>query len=209
MKKQLLRVALVFLVLSTVVAGAITVSADNHRQLKNRVLQRGDLPQDSQYYAEGLTQDHFPGVLSPVNIPLESEGFQNGYEVNAWYPLILQDAISEIKQSNAFVLNVVYQYQDEAQAAAALKQQLEWFHKDNITMSALVEQVDYDKSLDVAYGIKGNAFQLTYSQEGLTLVNYWFLGVKENTVILLMVDGLPDLATREVFNSLMPTVMQH
>lgn len=209
MKKQVLRWVSVFLLLSVVAVGAITTLASNHRQLGQRVLQKNDLPQGSQYYAERLTQDRFLGEPFPANIPLQSKGFQDGYEVSAWYPLVLQNSSSDVNQGSAFILNVVYQYQDAVQATTAFEEQLKWFSADSAVLSSFtVEPLYYDQALDNVYGLRGSAWQLTYSQEGQTLVNYWFLGVKENTSILLMVDGLPDPATRQVFDTLMPKVMQ-
>lgn len=219
MKKRLLWLATAFLVLSMMIAGCSVVAlGKSHGQPENalagRVLQRSDLPQDSEaYYAEQLTAHRFPGSPCPVNIPLQVEGFLDGYAVDAWYPLTLRDSVLQGKlqreQSVAFVLNVVYQYRDEVQAATALKRQLEWFHKEgNLAVDAKAEQAGYDESLAAANGVRGSAMQLTYSQEGLTWVSYWFFGVEGDTLMLLMVDGLPDRGTHEVFDILVATIVQ-
>jgi len=208
MKKQFMRLSIISLLVFLVVVSSTTIFA-NRKSLENRVLQKEDLPRGSQYYAEPLMQEHFYGVLTPVNIPLQNKGFQKGYAVNAVYPVALQDDYLEIKTNSAFVLNIAYQYQDEAQALTVFEQQIQWFLKDNITVSGNVERIYYEKSLESTFDIKGSAYQLTYMQEGLALVNYWFLGVKENTVILLMVDGISDSATRHVFDSLLPIIMAH
>jgi len=214
MKKRLLWLATVFLVLSIIIAGSsVAALGRGHGQPENplarRVLQKSDLPEDSQgYYAEQLTADRFPGPPCPANIPLQVEGFLDGYEMNAWYPFVLQDSVSQGKQSVAFVLNVVYQYRDKVQSATALERQLEWFHKQDIAMDAKAEQAGYDESLAAANGVHGSAMQLTYSQEDHNWVTYWFFGVEGDTLMLLMVDGLPDPATQEVFDTLVATIVQ-
>ncbi len=213
MKKRFLWLATVFLALSITIAGSVVALAKSQRQPENplagQVLQKGDLPQDSEgYYAGQLMDDRFPGPLCPVNIPVQVEGFLGGYEMNAWYPITLRDGNLQGKQGGDFVLNVVYQYQDKVQAAEALERQLEWFHKQDIAMEAEVHQLDYDESLATANGMRGSAMQLTYTQENQTWVTYWFFGIKGDTLRLLMIDGLPDPATREVFNALTAKVIQ-
>jgi hypothetical protein len=219
MKKRHVWSAAVFLVLSVVIAGSSLVAlGKSHGQPENplaqRVLQRSDLPQDSEaYYAEQLTADRFPGSPCPVNIPLHVEGFLDGYVAGGWYPLTLQDSVLQGKlqgkHAGAYVLSVVYHYRDEVQAATALQRQLEWFHEEgSLAVDAKVERAGFDESLAAANGVQGSAMQLTYSQEGLTWVSYWFFGVEGDTLMLLWVDGLPDPATHEVFDSLVATIVQ-
>ncbi|HUV73490.1 MAG TPA: hypothetical protein VMW79_04210 [Anaerolineae bacterium] len=219
MNKRVLWLAAAFLVLSVMIAGySVVALGKSHGQpeipLARRVLQKSDLPQDSEaYYAKQLTAHRFPGSPSPVNIPLQVEGLLDGYEAGGWYPITLQDSVLQgklqRKQAGAYALSVVYEYQDEAQAATALERQLEWFHKEgNIAVDANAEQAGYDESLAAANGVRGSAMQLTYSQEGLTWVSYWFFGVEGDTLMLLMVDGLPDPGTHEVFDILVATIVQ-
>jgi hypothetical protein len=219
MKKRLLWLAAAFLVLSIMIAGPSVVALGKsdgqpENPLAARVLQRSDLPQDSEdYYAEQLTADRFPGAPCPVNIPLQVEGFLDGYVADAWYPFTLQDGVLQgklqLKQAGAYVLNVVYRYRDDVQAATALERQLEWFHDErSIAVDAKAKRAGFDESLAAANGVRGSAMQLTYSQEGLTWVSYWFFGVEGDTLMLLWVDGLPDPGTHEVFDSLVATIVQ-
>jgi hypothetical protein len=219
MKKRHLWSAGVFLVLSAMIAGSSLVAlGKSHGQPENplarRVLQKSDLPQDSEaYYAEQLTADHFPGSPCPVNISLQVEGFLDGYVAGGWYPLTLQDSALQGKlqrnQAGAYVLSVVYQYRDDVQAATALQRQLEWFHDEgNMAVDAKAERAGFDEYLAATNGVQGSAMQLTYSQEGLTWVSYWFFGVEGDTLMLLWVDGLPDPGTHEVFDSLVATIVQ-
>lgn len=219
MKKRLLWLAAALLVLPVVAAGSSVVAwGKSHGQPENplarRVLQKSDLPEGSEgYYAEQLTADRFPGSPCPVNIPLQVEGFVDGYVASGWYLLTLQDSALQGKlqrrQAGAYALSVVCQYRDELQAATALERQLEWFHKEgNIPAHANAEQAGYDESLAAANGVRGSAMQLTYSQEGLTWVSYWFFGVEGDTLMLLWVDGLPDPGTHEVFDKLVATIVQ-
>ena len=221
MKKRLLWLGAVFLVLSIMIAGSSVVAlvalgksdGQPENPLARRVLQRSDLPQDSEaYYAEQLTADRFPGSPCPVNIPLQVEGFLDGYVASGWYPLTLQDSVLQDKlqreRVGAYVLNAVYQYRDEVQAATGLERQLEWFHQEgSIAVDAKAERVGYDESLAAANGVRGSAMQLTYSQEGLTWVSYWFFGVEGDSLMLLWVDGLPDPGTHEVFDTLVATAV--
>lgn len=213
MKKQLVWLVTVSLALSLIIVSSAVALAKNYGQPENPlaqlVLQKSDLPQHIQgYYTEQLTDDRFLGSSCPANIPLQVEGYLRGYEMNAWYPFSLQDDISQGKQSGAFVLNTVYQYRDKDQADMALNLQLEWFNRQDIAVDAKANRVGYDESLAAANGVHGSAMQLTYSQEDRTWVTYWFLGVRGNTLMLLMVDGLPDPATEEVFNTLAAKVIQ-
>jgi hypothetical protein len=173
--------------------------------LAQLVLQPDDLPGDNvNYYAEKVEEDRFLGDPSPVNIPLEAEGFLEAYAADAFYPVTLRNSESP---GGAFILNIVYQYQDEAQARQALEQQLEWFNSADIALDARIEQLDEHLSIDAAK-IQGRAFELTYSQEGLIWNTYWLFGVKENVLVFLMVDGPPDPATQEVFSTLATKVIQ-
>lgn len=218
MKKRLLWLGAVFLVLSVMIAVSSVALGKSDGQPENplaaRVLQRSDLPPDSQAdYPEQLTADRFPGAPFPLNIPLQVEGFLDGYVADAWYPFTLQDSVLQgklqRKQTVAYVLNVVYRYRDEVQAATALQRQLEWFHEEGIYGGdAKTERAGYDESLAAANGVQGSAMQVTYSQEGLTWVSYWFFGVEGDTLMLLWVDGLPDPGTHQVFDSLVATVVQ-
>jgi len=219
MKKRLLSLAAALLVLPLMVAGcSVAVLGETRGQPENplagRVLQRSDLPEDSEaYYAEQLTAHRFPGSPSPVNAPLQVEGFQDGYVAGGWYPFALEDGglqdKLERKQAGAYVLSVVYQYQHEIQAATALQRQLDWFRQEgNMAVDAKARQVGYDESLAAANGVHGRAMEVTYSQEGLTWVSYWFFGVEGDTLMLLWVDGLPDPGTHEVLDLLVSTLVQ-
>ncbi len=204
MKEQ--KLLLVFVLIVTIVfAGSVALAAGSSDRgdppLAQQVMQKSDLPEQSQaYYTKAVTEDRFPGPLCPVNIPLQTEGFLRAHEASAWYPFsvnksALRNAVQD-EQGGAFILNVVYEYQDEAQAAAALEQQLEWFHRGDIAADAQVETVN------------DNTIKLTYSQKGQTWVTYWFFGVKGNTLKLLMVDGSPVSTTHEVFDSLRSSLVQ-
>ena len=217
MKKQyLLSVSTVFLTLSIIIAGSAVAVARNQGQpetpLAQQVLQRSDLPDSEVYYAEQVTDDRFPGPLSPVNIPLQVEGFLEGYEMSTWYPCVFRgEAGKELAkdgQGGAFALNVAYRYQDKARAEVALERQLEFFKQEDLPADVRVEPVDYNEFLATANDMYGHAMLLTYPSEGTTWVTYWFLGVKGNILMLLMVDGLPDPATREVFDTLVTKIVQ-
>ena len=219
MKRRHLSLAAALLVLPLIVAGcSVAVLGETRRQAENplsgRVLQRSDLPEDSEaFYAERLTVHRFPGSPSPVTVPLEVEGFLDGYVAGVWYPFTWEDGGPqgklEGKETGAYVLSVAYHYQDELQAATALQRQLDWFHQEgNIALDARARQVGYDESLAAANGVHGRAMEVTYSQEGLTWVSYWFLGVEGDTLMLLWLDGLPDPGTHEVFHLLLSTLVQ-
>lgn len=216
-KRYLLSGLTVLMILSIIIAGSTVVAlARSHGQtetpLAQQVLQRSDLPDSEVYYAEQVTDDRFPGPLSPVNTPLQVKGFLEGYEVSTWYPCVFRgEAGKELAkdgQGGAFVLNVAYRYQDKTQAEAALEQQLEFFNQEDLPADVKVEPLDYSEFLATANDMYGHAMQLTYSQEDRTWVTYWFLGVRGNTLMLLMVDGLPDSATEGVFNALTAKVIQ-
>jgi hypothetical protein len=143
---------------------------------------------------------------------LQVEGFVDGYMAGGWYPFTLEDSVLqdklERKQTGAYVLSVAYQYQDEVQAATALERQLDWFRQEgNMAADAKAQQIGYDEFL-AASGVQGSAMEVTYPQEGLTWVSYWFFGVEGDTLMLLWVDGLPDPGTHEVFDLLLSTLVQ-
>ena len=210
MKKRVL-VSIMLVTLAVILLGgtgmvmARTQAQQHTTPLAQLVLQPSDLPGDNvNYYVEKVEEDRFPGDPSPVNIPLKTEGFLEAYAMGAFYPFALRNSDSP---GGAFVLNVVYQYQDEAQARQALEQQLEWFNSADIAPDARIEPLDDRLFIDAAK-IQGRAFELTYSQEGRIWSTYWLFGVKDSFLVLLMVDGLPDPATQEVFGTLVTKVIQ-
>ena len=204
MKKQLMWVNMISLLVFLVIVGSTTTFASSHKSLESSVLQKEDLPQDSQYYAEPLKQDHSYGVLTPINMPLQNTGFQKGYAVNAIYPITLKNNALETTTSSAFVLNIAYQYHNGTQAITVFEQQSQWFLKQNITVSGNAEHIDCDESLKTTFDIKGDAYQLTYMQEGLPLVNYWFIGVKENIFTVWPLDRFDNThRARKLINVIM------
>nr|HID14406.1 hypothetical protein [Anaerolineae bacterium] len=216
-KRHLLPVSIVFLALSIIIAGSVVTLARNQRQpetpLARWVLQRSELPKNSEaYYAEQVTDDRFPGPLSPVNIPLQVEGFLEAYEMSAWYPCVFRgEAAKELVkdgQGGAFVLNLVYRYRDSGQARAALERQLKFVQQQDVPVDVKVESADYDESLTAANDVYGRAIRITYPSEGITWVTCYFFGVKRNILMLLIVDGLPDPATQDVFDTLVTKIVQ-
>jgi len=112
------------------------------------------------------------------------------------------------QQSIVYVLNTVYQFQDEAHAAAALEQQIEFYEKSDVPEDVRIVPVSYDTSLAFRKGVQGRAYAVRYPSDGTYWESYYFLGVQGNMLVFLMVDGLPDPATESAFNALVTKMIQ-
>ena len=224
MKKQRILLIAALLVLSILVVASAAALAKGPKPPppEQQVLQKDDLPEDARIAVERrVTSASFRGPEAPANVPLQAEGFLEGYRFDAWYPCILQ---SHDGQSMVYVLHIVYQFQDKAQAAAALERQLAFYENYKRTPEYVkVDAVDLDETFIARNGVSGKAMRVEYSvalvdgadqpaplHQGDDYETYYFHGVKGDTLIFLMVDSFhpPDPATREVFDDLVPKVVQ-
>lgn len=207
--QRFLLISVLTLVLSVITVASVPAlgrgSQTPEDPLARRALQLADLEGAEAVYRESITStEGFPGALSPANLPLQAGGFLAGYRVGA--PCTVQ--LSDGQQGMVYVLNIVYQFQDEAQATAALERQIEFYEKSDVPEDVRVVPVNYDTSLAFRKGVQGSAYAVRYPSEGVYWESYYFLGIKGNMLVFLMVDGLPDPASERVFNALAAKVIQ-
>lgn len=208
-RQRFLLISTLTLVLSIItVASALALGRGSQTPedpLARRTLQLADLEGAEAMYRESITTtEGFPGPLSPANLPLRAGGFLAGYRVGA--PCTVR--LSGGQQGIVYVLNTVYQFQDEAQATAALEQQIEFYEKSDVPEDVRIVPVNYDTSLAFRKGVQGRAYTVQYPSDGVYWKSYYFLGTKGNMLVFLMVDGLPDPATERVFSVLAAKVIQ-
>jgi hypothetical protein len=204
-------VVILALLLSVVaVASALALgqsSPTSEDPLARRALQSADLEREG---AEGIYRESIsgpeglPGPPAPHNVPLQAAGFVAAYRVGA--PCTV--GLSGGRQGIVYVLNTVYQFQEESQAAAAFEQQLRFYENSGLVEDAAIVAVDYDTSLASRIGVQGRAYAVRYASEGIYWETRYFLGVKADTLVFLMVDGLPDAATERLFETLGAELIQ-
>lgn len=204
MKKRLMALVLILTVLIGV--GSVgTVLADSLHQaedtLAERVLQEDDLSGSEGYSAAKVAEDRFPGSPNFGNIPMQAKGFREAYEVNAFLP-------ADSGESGAFVLNLAYQYEDRTQAEAAFEQWLDYLGQAELSTDTEMEAAEQIEALATAKGMRGHALRFTYESEGTTWQTHYLLGIRDDTLILLMVDGLPSAAAQEKFDALATIIIE-
>ena len=116
------------------------------------------------------------------------------YWMEAVCPVRFRDA-----EGGAFVLNFVFRYQNETQANAEFKRQVEYLKEGP---GIEVVRAEWRNADD---GLWGFAVQGTGS-EGNTVCG--FAGVRGNTLTILVVDGPPDPSVEELFGALVERTLQ-
>jgi hypothetical protein len=100
---------------------------------------------------------------------------------------------------SAYVGNFLYRYKDPVQAKAAADLWIKW-----------ILQSPQGKLLDIGLqypnsDMSGRA-AMALGSEGDVI--YWLVGTKGHVLILLMVNGMPDLPTQEIFKALATRVLE-
>jgi hypothetical protein len=175
--------------------------------LAPRALQAADLKGEGaeRIHRQSISgREALPGPLGAHNLPLQATGFASGYRVAA--PCAVR--LSGGQQGMMYVMNIVYQFQDESQAAEAFEQQLEFYEDSKLPEDVGVVALSHDASLASQIGLQGRAYAVRYPSEGIHWESRYFLGMKADTLVLLMVDGLPDPAAERLFDALAARVVQ-
>jgi hypothetical protein len=203
-RRSSLIVILALLVSAVAVACAPALgqrSPTSEDPLSRRALQSADLDREGAeaiYWGSISGPEGLPGPPAPENLPLQAAGFVEAYRVGA--PCTV--GLSGGRQSIVYVLNTVYQFQEEGQAAAAFEQQIRFYENSGVVEDAAIVAADYDTSLASRIGVQGRAYAVRYASDGAYWETRYFLGVKANMLVFLMVDGLPDAATERLFEAL-------
>ena len=195
MKQKKVWVGMVItLVVLTAATALIMAQEPQESPLEQLLLQADELPAGSwvRHGVEPLTADDWPGSF--VNAPTQAEGFLQGYWMEAVCPVRFRDA-----EGGAIVLNLVFRYQNETQANAEFKRQVEYLKEGP---GIEVVRAEWRNADD---GLWGFAVQGTGS-EGNTVCG--FAGVRGNTLTILVVDGPPDPSVEELFGALVERTLQ-
>jgi hypothetical protein len=170
--------------------------------LSRWVLQANELPQDFQV----IMNHELTAKTDAQRSPLEMGDFLKGYRLDGLYPYLGPDRT----HGKFYILNLVYRYSSKEQAMAQFEHKLKEVEStvDNVKISS----IGYDESLLKEYGVSGQALSIQIERpEGSPMI-YWFLGVKDRTLVLLMLDNWsPEIADTEVlhvFESLVEPLLQ-
>ncbi len=219
-KKRWLLLILVAVLLSSLVITFGSVGAEEQPPLplEQQVLRKEDLPEGAIMQVDPQRITNLPGPLSNVNVPFQSEGFLAAYNADALY-------FSDLKNGQSaadYVISIVYQFENSAQAKAAFQRQLElhaehvkpgYFEQDTIELDIPITTRGRDTSLTRVirdrYSLD-NDDNLVPLHKGFDLETYYFYSVKGDTVMLLMVDAFhtPDPVSRQILEDLATKMLQ-
>jgi hypothetical protein len=186
--------------------------------LEQQVLRKEDLPEGAIIVRDRERITDLPGPLSPVNVPFRSEGFLAAYNADALYSSDLKNGQSV----GDYVISIAYQFENSAQAKAAFQRQLElhteyvrpgYFEQDTIELDIPVTARERDTSVTRVirdrYSLDNNDNHVPL-HEGMDLETYYFYSVKDDTVMLLMVDAFhtPDPVSQQILEELVTKLLQ-
>ena len=188
------------------------------QSLEQQVLRKEDLPEGAIIVRDRERITNLPGPLSPVNVPFRSEGFLAAYNADALYSSDLENGQSV----GDYVISIAYQFENSAQAKAAFQRQLElhteyvrpgYFEQDTIELDIPVIAREQDTSVTRVirdrYSLDNNDNYVPL-HEGMDLETYYFYSVKDDTVMLLVVDAFhtPDPVSQQILEELVIKLLQ-
>ncbi|MCB9443792.1 MAG: hypothetical protein H6669_06105 [Ardenticatenaceae bacterium] len=180
--------------LIAIAVGGILYSNVVFADLSMRSIQKEDLPKDSRIVSDEQVEiDDISHPLSLVelpegatNIPEGQEslyGYDSAYSFSAFLP---DEAV--------FIANFTYRYSDQVKAKMAAD-----FMSNDLESSAQnVEVLPLITAKDQESHLQGQAFTLM-GDEGDSV--YWFIGVEDNVLSIVMANGFNDAAVNNVFQS--------
>lgn len=164
-------------------------------ELSQKGVQLTDLPESAELLKAGLVD------VDTISHPLNknaSFGSAKNLDREALYAYEKAYSFSALLEG-AVVANYLYQYSSQVQAEKAAT-----------ILSGNLEQVGTQKKLDVleSQGRRQSLRGQTYTLEGDEKDSiYWFVGVEDNILFLVMTNGLEDAPTAEAFDSVMKNIM--
>lgn len=220
-KKHWLLLILGAVLLSSLVITFGSVGAEEQPPLplEQQVLRKEDFPEGAIMVRDRERITNLPGPQFTVGVPFRSEGFLAAYETAAVYPSVLKNGQSAAD----YVLSIAYQFESSAQAKAAFQRQLElhtteyvrpgYLERDTIELDIPITARERDTSLTKVIRdlvSMDNNDNLVPLHEGMDFETYYFYSVKDDTVMLLMVDAFhtPDPASQQILEELATKLLQ-
>lgn len=201
---------LILLTLGLIIAQS---SAQPSTNLSDRLLQKQDLsPSEHQipFYIDELTlEEHIESGGFDL-IAMKSEGFSQAY--NSHSGLVLNDG------KGAFMDNTILLFNSQQEAKQAFSAVLTHLNTLVTTFepNAPQQSGDWEETTTTALTLndypakhlqnsdiqQAKVLESYYNIDGFDFVVRYFIGVSNNRVFLLMVDGLPNAETKAVFEEL-------
>lgn len=183
-KVQLFAVVFAFIVLAIGLFTWARVSAQRELSLAEMALQEYELPQPHQILGTGPTT--FKDVSQPINSANSAafyvHPFLEAYRVN-------------VLAEEAEIGHYLYRYEDKTQAEAQAR--------------ALITYAIQSPGVELLQPVDDGISQtIRFTSVETGAVYYWFIGVQERTLTLLMVGGPAGEQTRMTFESLKKRVQQ-
>ncbi len=173
--------------------------------LRQVVLRKTDFPEDVEDYtfsSDEAKAEDFNEQISFVTIPFWAEGFVDAYRVNGWYTLTFEEEALKEFSPGAFVENIAYVFESQEQAANAFEQQLTQFNTDVENLETKIEDIQHNSP-------QSKLIRVDYTQEGMDFTLYVFIGVVDNRLLFLMVDGVPDPTVQRAFENLVTKLVSY
>jgi hypothetical protein len=188
--------------LIVIAIGGVLYSNIVFADLSMRSIQKEDLPTASKIISdEQVEKDDISHPLalekSPDGILNAPEGRESLYDYESAYSFS-----AFLPDEAVFVANFTYRYRDHSgatKAANLMSSDLESSAK-NIEVLPLITAKDNGSNLS------NQAFTLT-GDEGDSV--YWFIGVEENTLSIVMANGFNDETVNSVFQSAIGKLINH
>jgi len=170
------------------------------RPLSELALQPDELPQGSKRLGAGpITADDVSHPLNNSNLIIGAKGSPEARALLFKYTEAykVEDVVWD-GQYSAHVGNYLYRYANTAQAQAVAQALIE-SNQDH--SGAFV----YDKAKTESSSVHGRAMRFV-GTEGDAI--HWLVGVKDNTLILLVVNGMSTPSTQQSFETLVALVLK-
>lgn len=159
------------------------------QDIKQLAIEVSDLPEGTVLLSEGYLDfdDSSHPLSTSRSVPKSSA---QSYEYKSVYSFV---AIAPVH--GVMVTNYLYEYSDASGAEKALN--------GLIDEGGFVSVREYTSEKEG--GLRGQAFNLT-GNEGDSV--YWFLGVRDNILIMLMTNGMNANSTQEILDSTIDRLLQ-
>jgi len=183
-----------------ILGGLVLLSNVAFADLSTRSIGVEDLPEGAKVLTdERVEMDDTSHPISLVETPSGDldvpENRKTLYEYKAAY------SFSAFAQNESvFIANFTYQYSSQLTAYEAAKLMIE----DIQNSPTYVHELPIDVGQDKAVNLYGQAFALA-SDEGDSV--YWFIGVKDDTMSLVVVNGFDESTVNDVFYSIVQNLM--
>jgi len=200
MRKERKVVLFSVLAISVIIGGfALVNNTLFAKGVDQQALQISDLPEGSQLLNEGAVDI---GTMShPLSLGTTPDGLLETptRERQVLYEYGAAHSFSAIVPPGVVVANFLYQYPDQSQAEQAAR-----LLGDELGIEAKGVPLGTFESKD-GKGLRGQAAALV-GDEGDSI--YWFVGVKDNVLFLVMANGMDESSVGTVFESSMQSLLQ-